>query len=172
MHAFLVFGILFMSTASPANWEPVARNRQQYARFLWMQINTLSRGLARGLPHLPKLLFAPPASQETVKQFVQATPDSLNTGVLDKHGARLPPQYDHHVDDCLYADVKEFPRLPLQRVSLCYTFCSVSRAPTIEIRCLGKNLRQNLPIDVRPKGLLLIHVEWKFPFRTINGTKL
>jgi hypothetical protein len=116
MHAFLVFGILFMSTGqtfgdctSPANWEPVARNRQQYARFLWMQIATL----VRGLPHLPKLIFAPPASQATVAHFVQATPNSLNTGVLDQHGARLPPQYDHHVDDCLY----------LQQASLRYTFC-------------------------------------------------
>jgi hypothetical protein len=111
MHAFLVFGILFMSTgqtfgdcASQANWEPVARNRQQYARFLWMQIDTLSRGL----PHLPKFIFAPSASQATVAQFVQAAPGSLNTGVLDQQGAHLPPQYDHHVDDCLYADVKDF----------------------------------------------------------------
>jgi hypothetical protein len=111
MHAFLVFGTLFMSTGqtcgdctSPANWEPVARNRQQYARFLWKQIDTL----AQGLPHLPKLLFAPPASSAIMAKFVQATPDSLNTGVLDKHGARLPPQYDHHVDDCLYADIQRF----------------------------------------------------------------
>jgi hypothetical protein len=94
MHAFLVFGILFMSTGqtfgdctSPANWEPVASNRQQYARFLWMQIDAL----ARGLPHLPQVIFASPASKAAVAQFFHATAGSLNTGALDQHGARLPP---------------------------------------------------------------------------------
>jgi hypothetical protein len=113
MHAFLVFGVLFMSTGqtfgdctSPANWEPVARNRQQYARFLWYQATTL----ARALKHLPKLQFAPSPSALAKSKFIQATPDSLNQGVLDANGDRVAPQYDHHVDDCLYADVKEhFP---------------------------------------------------------------
>jgi hypothetical protein len=113
MHAFLVFGILFISTGqtfqdctSPANWEPVARNWQQYARFLWMQINTL----ARGFPHLPKFIFAPPASQLTVAQFVQATPKSRNTGVLDQH----------HVDDCLHCTMRSCVRPPY-RVPVCLT---------------------------------------------------
>jgi hypothetical protein len=113
MHAFLVFGVLFMSTGqtfggctSPANWEPVARNRQQYARFLWHQATTLMRAMK----HLPTLQFAAPPSTLTVATFVQATPDSLNHGVLDNAGKRLAPQYNHHVDDCLYADVmKYFP---------------------------------------------------------------
>jgi hypothetical protein len=62
MHAFLVFGVLFLSTGqtfgdctSPANWEPVARNRQQKARYLWNQATTL----AHALKHLPTLHFAP-----------------------------------------------------------------------------------------------------------------
>jgi hypothetical protein len=52
MHVFLVFGVLFLSTGqtfgdctSPANWEPVARNRQQYAQFLWRQVSTLAKGM-------------------------------------------------------------------------------------------------------------------------------
>jgi hypothetical protein len=89
MHAFLVFGVLFMSTGqtfgdctSPASWEPVARSRQQYARYLWHQANTL----ARALQHLPVLHFADPPTAATVGSFVQATPDLLNPGVLDAGG--------------------------------------------------------------------------------------
>ena len=85
MHAFLVFGVLFMSTGqtfgdctSPANWEPVARNRQQYAQFLWRQVLTL----AKGMKYLPRLLFAPPPSSAVVATFAQATPDLLDTGVV------------------------------------------------------------------------------------------
>jgi hypothetical protein len=121
MHAFLVFGVLFMSTgqtfgdcASLANWEPVARNRQKDAQYLWHQANTL----ARALKYLPTLQFAATPSPRIVSTFVQATPDALNTGVLDSAGSRLAPQYDHHVDDCLYADVKEHCLL---MVVLCYT---------------------------------------------------
>jgi hypothetical protein len=111
MHAFLGFGVLFLSTGhtfgdctSPVNWEPVARKRQQKARYLWNQATTL----ARALKHLPTLHFAPVPSTTVVASFVQASADSINKGVLDATGARLPPQYDHHVDDCLYADVRAF----------------------------------------------------------------
>lgn len=113
MHAFLVFRILFMSTGqtfgdctSPANWEPVGRNRQQYAQFLWHQVSTL----VNGMQYLPKLQFAPTPSPTVVTTFVQATPDSLNTGVLNKQAQRVSPQFNHHVDDCFYADIQElFP---------------------------------------------------------------
>jgi hypothetical protein len=92
MHAFLVFGVLFMSTGqtfgvctSPANWEPVARNHQQYARYLWHQANTL----ARAMKHLSTLHFADPPTAATVVSFVQTNPDPLNPGVLDADGNRL-----------------------------------------------------------------------------------
>jgi hypothetical protein len=42
-----------------------------------------------------------------VVSFVQANPDPLNPGVLDADGNRLAPTYNHHVDNCLYADVQE-----------------------------------------------------------------
>jgi hypothetical protein len=42
-----------------------------------------------------------------VLSLVQANPDPLNPGVLDANGNRLAPTYNHHVDDCLYADVQE-----------------------------------------------------------------
>jgi hypothetical protein len=93
MPAFLVFGVLYMSTGqtfedctSPANWGAMARNRQQYARYLWYQGTTL----ARALKHLPNLQFAAiPPPPPVVATFVQATPDPLNQGVLDATGTRL-----------------------------------------------------------------------------------
>jgi hypothetical protein len=93
MHSFLVFGVLFMSTGqtfgdctSPANWEPVARNRQQYAIYLWRQATTL----ARAGKYLPTLQFAAAPSKLVVATFVEATPGSLNQGVLDAAGKRWP----------------------------------------------------------------------------------
>jgi hypothetical protein len=109
LHACLLFGFLFMSTgqtfgdcSSPANFEPIARARQQYAQFLWSQKTTLS--LAR--PYLPKLQFQPHPTDSSV--FTQATPDSLNQGVFNPDGSRRSPTFDHHVDDNIYGDVEEF----------------------------------------------------------------
>ncbi len=109
LHACLLFGFLFMSTGqtfgdstSPANFEPVARARQQYAQYLWQQADTL----LRAAPYMPTLQFqAPPADSRV---FFQSTPDSLNTGVFHLDGSRRSPTYDHHVDDNIYGDVEEF----------------------------------------------------------------
>jgi hypothetical protein len=43
--------------------------------------------------------------------FVCATPDSLNPGVLDEEGNRKALQYNHHLNQCLYASVREHYRL-------------------------------------------------------------
>jgi hypothetical protein len=109
LHACLLFGFLFMSTgqtfgdcSSPANFEPIARARQQYAQFLWSQATTLH--LAR--TYLPKLQFQPQPTDPNV--FTQSTPDSLNQGVFNSDGSRRPPTFDHHVDDNIYGDVEEF----------------------------------------------------------------
>ena len=42
------------------------------------------------------------------RPFAQANPDSLNTGVKDRHGNQLSPGYHPHVDDHLYSDVKKY----------------------------------------------------------------
>jgi len=43
--------------------------------------------------------------------FSQASPDSKHQGVFHANGRCRPPQFDHHVDDACFADIKEyFPR--------------------------------------------------------------
>jgi hypothetical protein len=112
LHACVLFGFLFMSTGqtfgdspSPANFEPMARARQQYAQYLWYQADTL----LRASKYMPVLQFQAPPSDTSI--FFQSTADSLNQGVFNRDGTRRSPTYDHHVDDNIYGDVKEF--LPL-----------------------------------------------------------
>jgi hypothetical protein len=69
LHACLLFGFLFMSTGqtfgdstSPANFEPLARARQQYAQYLWQQADTL----LRAAPYMPVLQFQAPPSDLSV----------------------------------------------------------------------------------------------------------
>ncbi|KAI2501609.1 hypothetical protein MHU86_12880 [Fragilaria crotonensis] len=66
--------------------------------------------MAKAAPFLPEFQFEPPATSEERALFAKAIPDSINTGVFDSDGKRRSPTYDHHVDDNMYADVKEFPR--------------------------------------------------------------
>jgi hypothetical protein len=73
------------------------------AQYLYSQDDTVA--LAK--PYLPKLELAPPPTLADIAQFVPAERDWINHGVFDQHGCRLPPQFDHHVDDNLYADVAE-----------------------------------------------------------------
>jgi hypothetical protein len=111
MHTFLLFGYLFFSSGQifggntcPSNFEPIARARQQLAQYLWSQATTHSRVQQ----YLPTVTQASSPTIEEVTQFTPAESDSLNTGVFQADGARMPPTYDHHVDDNLYADIAEF----------------------------------------------------------------
>ena len=111
LHACILFGFLFMSTGqtfgdspSPANFEPIARGRQQYAMYLWHQADTL----LRAAKYMPSIKFqVPPANQV----YFPSTADSLNQGVFNSDGSRQSPTYDHHVDDNIYGDVEEFVAL-------------------------------------------------------------
>ena len=114
MHAALVGGLLIFMTGqtfgdnySPSNWEPIARARQQVARFLWVQSYTVAtmQGLFSGVT------LAPAPSLVEVASFARADSDALNTGVFDASGHRIPPLYRTHVDDCLYADVDEYMKI-------------------------------------------------------------
>jgi hypothetical protein len=109
LHACILFGFInfssgqtFGDTPSPANFEPFARARKQYAMYLWHQPDTVRLAL----PYLPKIEFQPVPPSTFV--FVQSTPDSLNQGVFNADGTRKSPTYDHHVDDNIYGDVMEF----------------------------------------------------------------
>ena len=91
LHACILLGLLFFMTgqtfgdrASPANWETIAKTRQQYARYLWTQDDTIEKGKAL----IPELLFAPVDSNY---QYPKIYPDSLNTGVMNSDGTRQPP---------------------------------------------------------------------------------
>jgi hypothetical protein len=111
MHASLVREWLFMSTgqtfgdtACPQNWEPVAYARRQHAQFLWGQEDTVQRAKE----YLPEILTTPAPTPTERSHIAQATPDKLNQGVFDIHGNRLPPEFGHHADDCIYADIEPY----------------------------------------------------------------
>ena len=95
-------GGTFGDNTSPSNFDPIGLARRQLSQFLWRTSRTLK---ARILPYLPSLRLAPEPPPEVVASFQPADPDSINTGVLDSSGSRLPPPYNMHVDDALYADV-------------------------------------------------------------------
>jgi hypothetical protein len=100
---FMFTGQTFGDNTSPSNWEPVARSRQQLARYLWKQPDTV----AKAAKYLPPLQLATAPTPAEVATFVQATADTKHKGVMDESGNRLPPQYNHHVDDCFYGDIGE-----------------------------------------------------------------
>jgi len=111
MSTFLIFGFLFLCTGlsfgnntCPANWEVVALSRMMLARFLWSQASTIERVRQ----FLPTISTADPPTTLEVASFTPASPDSTHTGVFHADGSRRPPTFDHHVDDCLYAEVKAF----------------------------------------------------------------
>ena len=108
MHACVVAGFLSCATGmtfgdntSSANFDPIAEARKELARYLWSQPDTVSKAAA----HLPAIELATPPTSAEVDCFTNAEADSLNKGILDTSGSRLPPQFDHHVDDNIYCDV-------------------------------------------------------------------
>jgi hypothetical protein len=110
MHSCLVMGRMVCATActfggntSPGNFEPNADARRQIAKYWYSRDDAVS--LAR--QYLPQIELAAPPTSAEIAQFVPAESDTLNRGVFDQDGRRLPPQFDHHVDDNLYADVGE-----------------------------------------------------------------
>ena len=108
--SYLADGVLAMSTGqnfgaaySPANYDPFARARQQLAQHLWSTPDLLERAAE----WMPELKIAPPPTATEIASFVPASADRFNTGVLHPDGSRIPPQFNHHVDDNLYADIPE-----------------------------------------------------------------
>ncbi|CAJ1950359.1 unnamed protein product [Cylindrotheca closterium] len=108
MHAFSIFGFLFFCTGltfggntCPSNFEIIALSRMTLARFLWSQASTI----ARVLRYLPAISTSPEPTPDEIAQFTPAEADSINKGVFIPDGSRIPPNFDHHVDDCLYVDV-------------------------------------------------------------------
>ena len=110
MHSCIIAGHLACSTGmtfgdntSPSNFEPIADARRQLAKYLWKQSDTISQTTK----FLHAIQLATPPSTTETKSFVRADADSMNGGVVDSNGNRMTPQFDHHVDDNIYADVGE-----------------------------------------------------------------
>ena len=108
-------GLTFGDTTSPANFDPIAETRKALAKYLWKQPDTV----AQAAVYLPRLELANPMTPTEIADIVPAQADLLNQGVLDSAtGQRLPPQFDHHVDDDIYADVASFMPLTVSSSAL------------------------------------------------------
>jgi hypothetical protein len=110
MHCYLVYGILLMATGqtfgdtgSPGNFEAIPLARQQMATHLWGIRNVISFAKK----YTPNFTIAPPPDTATIESFILANKDSKNPGVFHPDGSRLPPTYDHHVDDLMSADIAD-----------------------------------------------------------------
>ena len=112
LHSFLIDGTLMMATGQtfgdkgcPANWEAIAKARQALAQHLWNDNSIVERAQAEY--SLPSIALAPSPTPDESATFVQINADALNPGVFLPDGTRIAPGYHHHVDDNMYADVKE-----------------------------------------------------------------
>jgi hypothetical protein len=110
MHSYIVYGILYMSTGqtfgdtgSPGNFDAIPLARQQVAMHLWHQEDII----ADAEQYTPAIEIAPAPQSAAIALFTLANPDSQNPGVFDEGGSRLPPTYDHHVDDLMCAEIGE-----------------------------------------------------------------
>jgi hypothetical protein len=110
MHSYIVYGGAYMATAqtfgdtaSPGNFEAVPVARQQVAMHIWDKTGTVEKAAQ----FTPPIEMSPAPDKATIAEFVRANPDSHNQGVFDMNGQRIPPTYDHHVDDLMSAEVAE-----------------------------------------------------------------
>ena len=97
-------GGTFGDNTSPSNFDPIGLARRQLAQRMWVSDLSI---VSRMREHLPQLRFAEPPSPDVVSTFRVADKDTVNTGVLTDDGERMPPPYNMHVDDNLYADVRD-----------------------------------------------------------------
>jgi len=111
MHCVRIFNMLILMTGmtfgdntSPSNWEPIALARQAYAMFVWENDADL---VERAAPFTPEYTLTPDPTPEERAGFAKATACNLQRGVLNADGTRKPPPFPHHVDDNLWADIKE-----------------------------------------------------------------
>ena len=104
---YLPLGSVFGSNVSPHNWEVIALSRTKLAEWLQRQLNI--REIAKKHKDLLNLIQFPEDVFQPKDGFVQATPDSINTGVIE-NGIRLPTQNVMFVDDNLMAGTWEHLR--------------------------------------------------------------
>jgi len=96
-------GTTFGDNTSPSNFEPLADGRRQLAQYLWKQADTV----ALAARYIPDISFAQEPTEAEIAELVPAEWDSIHRGAFEPDGSRRAPPFPHHVDDNLYADVKE-----------------------------------------------------------------
>lgn len=109
MHTSLQSGFGVMNTGgtfgdntTPSNYDVLSTARRQLAQWFWKNDpNVIHR--VRHL--LPPVSMGQPLTTTEAATITPATFDTLNRPPLDEEGLRLPPPYNHQVDDNLYADI-------------------------------------------------------------------
>lgn len=98
-------GGTFGDNTTPSNWDVIATARRQVARWLWSnEPNVIA--MTRNM--IPALSLTPPPTPEEIATFMPAEFDSINRPPLLDSGERLPPPFNHQVDDNLYGDVGDY----------------------------------------------------------------
>lgn len=155
-HLVMSTGATFGGNTSPSNWETFADARRQLAQWLYKRHDTVRLAA----PFLPTLQLAPEPTPVEIQHFARADADSINTGVLDVNGQRLPPPYNHHVDDNLYADVGRFMKLAVSASALALYF--ILGFPTIwtpdclsqeKLDAFYKHLRKTIGYAINSRDL-------------------
>jgi hypothetical protein len=110
MHSYIQgpYGVVntggtFGDNTTPSNFDLIGLCRRGLAWCKWFE----PRDHSLILPYLPPLQLAPEPTSTEIALFRPADADSINTGVLDADGNRKAPPFNMHVDDNIYADVKE-----------------------------------------------------------------
>jgi hypothetical protein len=98
-------GGTFGDNTSPSNFDPIGMARRQLAWHIWKFEPNVA---TRVREFLPQLQMAPNPTSEVAAGFRPAESDCINKGVLAPDGTRLPPPYNMHVDDAMYADVGHY----------------------------------------------------------------
>ena len=94
-------GQTFGENTSPSNFDNAARARKEASQHFWHDPSIIEKAA----PYLPPLPASSPLSPDEIDGMTLATADSINTGVLDEYGNRLPPTFSHHVDDNMFCDI-------------------------------------------------------------------
>ena len=98
-------GGTFGDNTSPSNFDPIGLARRELGQYLWI---TATDAIQRVSQYLPALTLASPGDLDTTGSPALADRDSTNPGVINPDGTRMPPPYNMHVDDSLYADVGKY----------------------------------------------------------------
>jgi hypothetical protein len=102
---FLQCGLTFGSDFSPANWEVLRRIAEQLAEKLFSD----SSLPIKHRKYLDRLIWD--VSLGNITPLTPASPDTLNTGVLDADGNPVNTPHDFFVDDGVYAEIFDKARI-------------------------------------------------------------